>query len=472
VRTRLLRRAGALLAGLALLAGCGSAIAGTPTRDASGNGAATGPSGPKANPPAANLTVVGDAHTEWDVQAENTIADLYAYYRAIFPKDFPGKTFAPASQLVSYDSTDKSAKECDTSVYQSVNAAYDPSCNSISWDRGVLMPQMARDVGNLAVPTILAHEMGHLVQHLLGVSYAGKTVVMLEQQADCYAGSYWRWVADGNSKYYDLNQGDGMRQVLTAMMHTADPVGMTAAAAQAHGSGFDRTLAFSLGYTNGATRCNQIDQQEVDQRIKETGFTTLPKNFDNVPVDASFLGIVTDTVNTFFGQQVPNYRKPTLETFDGATAPSCAGQPGSFPVTYCGATNTVSYNAAELQRIATPTKGFDSTNGDFSAVLLVVSRYGLAALNPTGNTTPTGDNAGLRALCYAGAWANWMRSPQGPKKLQLSPNDLDKAVYEVMSSSLPASDGNGKTGTVVIDQVQAFYIGVVQGMTTCFDNYS
>lgn len=431
-----------------------------------------GPNGRKADAPTADVKVDDDANTEWDVQAKDTIADLYDYYGSIFQKDFH-KEFTPAKQLKSYDSSDSKAKVCGRSLYKDVNASYNPLCDAIVWDRGKLLPDMGATVGPLGAPTILAHEMGHLVQARLGYRVTNQAQLLTaEQQADCYAGAYWRWVADGNSKYYDLSQNKGMREVLSAILYTGDPVGLSPEAMGAHGSAFDRAFALSLGYTNGAVRCSQIDDAEVTDRITSTGFTVVPKNYGNVTVDKSLVDKVTATLDSYFTQRFPGYHKPQIKEFDGDKGPDCPGGAATFPVGYCASDNTVTYNLAELKRLATPTKGFASTNGDFTSMMLLASRYGLAAQATTGGQV-TGDQAGLRALCYAGTWAAWMRKPQGPDRLSLSPNDLNKAVYAVMTSPLPASDATGATSTRVIDQVQALYLGVIYGQTErCYDFYS
>ncbi|MGI8418517.1 MAG: hypothetical protein ACR2P2_20425, partial [Nakamurella sp.] len=78
---------------------------------------------------------------------------------------------------------------------------------------------------------------------------------------------------------------------------------------------------------------------------------------------------------------------------------------------------------------------------------------------------------GLRGLCYAGTWASWMKKPQGSKGLHLSPNDLNKAVYEVVTSPPAAGDVNSATSTTMLDQVQALNIGVVYDIRRCFDFY-
>lgn len=471
-----LRSVIALVAGTLLLTGCSNLIAGEATKIGSTLGQSKtsppdGPSGRKANAPAPDIKVDDDANTEWDVQAKDTIADLYDYYGSIFEKDF-GKKFTPAKQLKSYDSSDPKATICNRSLKGDVNASYNPMCDAIVWDRGKLLPDMGATVGPLGAPTILAHEMGHLVQARLGFKVTNQAELLTaEQQADCYAGAYWRWVADGNSKYYDLSQGKGMREVLTAIMYTGDPVGLSPEALNAHGSAFDRAFAMSLGYTNGAVRCSKIDDKEVTDRITETGFTYVPKNYGNLPVDQSLVDKVTATLDSYFAERFKGYRKPTIKAFDGEQGPECGGAPSTFPVGYCAADNTVTYNLAELKRLATPTKGFASYNGDFSSMLMLASRYGLAAQATTGGQV-TGDQAGLRALCYAGTWAAWLHEG-AHGGLKLSPNDLNKAVYAVMNSSLPAADATGATSTRVIDQVQALYLGVIYGQTTrCYEFYS
>ncbi len=458
-----------------MLTGCATAVSGQAIKVGAASGTtsstsdAPGPNGPKAGVAPADVAVVNDGRTQSDTLAKDTIEDLYDYYGQIFQKDF-GKSFTPAKALISYDSNVKNGPTvCGRSLYQSVNASYNPCADTIVWDRGQLLPDLTKAVGILAAPTVLSHEMGHLVQNRLGVRT--DDVLLLEEQADCYAGSYWRWVADGNSKYFDLNQTAGVRMVLSAMMSTGDPVGTTTSTADAHGSGFDRSYSFTLGYSNGALRCSQITSAEVKARITETGFTVLPTNFGNVPITDKFLAQIAVVANTYFGQTLTGYREPKLTSFQGATGPACNGTPTAFPVGYCPATNTISYNLAELARIGTPTAGFKSTNGDFSAVLILLSRYGLAAQATTGGTA-TGNQSGLRGLCYAGSWASWMRTARGPDKLRLSPNDLNKAVYEVLASPIPAGDANGASSATVIDQVQALYIGVVSGAGKCFDFYS
>lgn len=488
------RRAAAplmLVLAAALLTGCATAVAGTPVAAGTQQGTGTPPAVPAMPPdsgvpdsavglkpgvPTAQLAVTDDQHTDADNLAKDTLADLIAFYTDAFPQDF-GKRFVPPAHYLSYDSRDRSARVCHHSLYQEPNAAYvQPGCDTVVWDRGVFLPEMVSTVGVLSVPTVLAHEMGHRVQYLLGFDDSENTVLVSEQQADCYAGAYWRWVNDGNSTYFNFNQTAGMRQVLTAMINLRDPTGtqpgeQDGTGQGAHGDAFDRTFAYLLGFADGAKRCRRIDQKAVDARVSESPFSQIPNptTAGNLSLTDDVLATVAGTVNSFFGRSAPGYQSPTLRPSRGSA--SCDGSTVSTPVDFCPTSNTVTYDLAELQRIGTPTAGFTSFNGDLSAIILMVSRYGLAA-QAGGTASVTGNTAGLRALCYAGAWASWMRQPRGPKKLKLSPSDLDKAVYEIINSPLAGSDANGATTTMIVDRLQAFNVGVTTSLDTCNGYYA
>lgn len=465
-------RTASIAALLLLVAGCGSVVSGVAVQDSSVatvEGGTEAPSGLKEGAPKPTLEA-NDSSTsnKYDVLALSTIEDLYTFYSTEMPKEFD-KKFTPAKVLQSYDSTASSAKFCGRSVKGQVNAFYSSQCDGIAWDRGELMPTLEKDVGILSVPTVLAHEMGHLVQNRLGVPRT--SVILLEQQADCYAGAYWRWVSEGNSKYFTFSPTSGMRGMLAALQYVADPAGVTKETAGAHGSAFDRVFAATLGFTDGAKRCNTITQEEIDQRIKQSGFSQIPKKNGNLDVSDELIADVAKTLDIYFGQTVPGYQAPALTKFDGESAPACSGVAQAGPVVYCPATRTISYNLTQLQEIGKPSGSWSVAKGDFSAMILLASRYAIAALAGSGVRVdaPAG---GLEALCYAGTWANWLRAPQGPKNLALTPNDLDKAVLQVITSPLAASDVNGTSSGSVLAQIQSFNIGVIYDIRACFDFYS
>ena len=122
----------------------------------------------------------------------------------------------------------------------------------------------------MAVTMVLAHEYGHAVA---APGRPGRRATRrrwsAEQQADCLAGVYMRWVAEGNSPRFTLSTGDGLNNLLAAMIAFRDPL-LTESDAEVgedeHGSAFERVSAFQFGFTDGAASCAAIDLEEIDQR--------------------------------------------------------------------------------------------------------------------------------------------------------------------------------------------------------------
>lgn len=420
--------------------------------------------------PPIDLNIQNMTSEDSDIVAAAALEDLFHFYEESFQADF-GIDFARPKDLISYDSREEGTV-CDMPTLDYVNAFFAPYCDTVAWDRGVMLPDMMADIGVLAPAVILSHELGHSVQWQLG-QWDSISTITAEQQADCYAGSFWRWVEEGNSQYFKFNQSEGIRQLLLTLLAAKDPPLMRADVEangneDAHGNGFDRTFAGTLGYANGAVRCSQIDDAEIAKRGQQFPFDDAVYQFGNVDITTAVISGILATVDEYFTETQPGYVAPKLVMYAGHTPPTCAGVQEPFPVAYCPDDNTVSYQLAELKKIGTATGGWSSANGDFSALVLLVSRYALAAMH-AGNAPITGGNAGLQALCYAGTWANWMRTPHGD--YQLSPNDLDKAIYEIVSSPTAASDVSGETNAPIIDRVQALGYGVTTTISECFKEY-
>ena len=87
-----------------------------------------------------------------------------------------------------------------------------------------------------------------------------------EQQADCFAGVYLRWVAQGRSPRFTMNTTDGLDHVLAGGITLRDPVDEPGNAPGAHGSALDRVGAFQEGFDGDATTCGAIDKEEIARR--------------------------------------------------------------------------------------------------------------------------------------------------------------------------------------------------------------
>jgi predicted metalloprotease len=436
-----------------------------------------GPSGLKPGVATADLPVRGTDHGPMDQLATDALSDITGFWSQALPQDFH-KQFQPIRTLVSYDADGPSTQVCGGQSSQGVeNAFYCPADDSVNWDRGQLLPTLNQMFGPMAVVTVFAHEMGHAVQYRLGSVNQTTPTIVKEQQADCYAGAFMNWVAQGKAPHFRLSTGDGLNQVLATMMFIRDEVGTTSEDVEAHGSAFDRVTAFQFGFTDGPKRCNQISNREVQQRITELGFTSGAAVDDNVPVDAQTLLLLAESLNAAFKQNPATQHPPQLQDNGG----TCANGVSTPPATYCSADNTIALDTGTLTKLAQLPPGDrlgvggNGSLGDFAAFAEIASRYALGVQKQL-KIPLTDANAGLRTACLTGAWAGVTRHrfANGPKQqLLLGPGDLDEAVAELLSpNSLIAADVNGTKVRAGFARVEAFQVGFLQGSNTCTTRFS
>jgi len=422
----------------------------------------------------ASLPVGDYAGTDMDKLAVNAVSDISDFWTQAMPTDF-GRPFAPIAKLTSFDASGANVQVCRENSQGVENAFYCPVDDSVSWDRGTLLPVLNNMFGPMAVVTVFAHEMGHAVQYRLGSVNATTATIVREQQADCYAGALIRWVADGNAKHFQISTGDGLNQVLATMMFIRDQVGTTAVDPQAHGSAFDRVTAFQFGFEDGPVRCDKIDNAEIRRRITELGFTQASFVDNNVPVDDATLELLGQSLNAAFKRNGP--RPPAFVSSGGGRCATGAGTP---PTSFCPDDNTIAVDQDALNRLAAlppnDVLGVSDTGlGDFAAFAEVASRYVLAVQRSL--RIPLDDrNAGLRTACLTGAWAGVIRHrfTDGPaQQLLLGPGDLDEAVAELLSpNSLIAADVNGARVPAGFARVSAFQVGFLQGSKVCTTQFS
>jgi predicted metalloprotease len=445
-------------------------VAGLPATD--------GPSGLRNGVADAQVSVDNTDGSETDKLAAATVVDVNEYWKTRFPIDFNGKQFEPVHRLLSYDSNGAPMQACRQNTAGLANAFYCPSDDSISWDRGELLPDLARSYGQIAVVTVLAHEMGHAVQQKLGpasnVTQATPTIV-LEQQADCYAGAFLRSVAENKAAHLRLSTGDGLSSALATLFAVRDAIGGSATAKSAHGNAFDRVTAFQFGFSAGPTRCAQIDVNEIRQRITEMPFatSTAQASGGNIAINDASIKAVQEGLKEAFKDT--GAALPTLTT----TTVSCKDARPTKPVSYCPSTNTVAVDMNGLVAIGTPPRRGQAGNGigDFAAFAEVASRYVLSVQKAVGLPLDNA-TAGLRTACLVGAWTNLnMATPANNRAhvgtLSLTAGDLDKAVAELLSNgSVIASDVNGNKVPSGFARVEAFRVGFLSGSGPCTEKFS
>jgi predicted metalloprotease len=480
LRTSALRSALALTAALVTalpLAGCATQVTGNAravgeidTRSVGGKPVTDGPTGPREGVPDAQLSYENGDSGPMDRLAINAVSDIYEYWTEQLPANFDGTKFEPLQRLVSYDSEGTAVKICEQSTAKLVNAFYCGKDDSISWDRGQLLPKLDKQFGPMAVVTVLAHEMGHAIQfRLLEKSNIDQTTptIVKEQQADCYAGTFFAHVADGKAKHFQLNSGEGLNRILATMFFIRDPAGLSANTRGAHGLAFDRVFAFQEGYTKGPRRCAEMDSDEINKRIaekKRDEQDEATKGEAPITEDRVFAAFRKSLEQAFQGNDVslPQIRD------DGAR---CDNGEATSPATYCPDENVVSIDIDKLKKIATPPKraqepGADGAGiGDFAAFAEIASRYALAVQKGLGGSLE-GEDAGLRTACLTGAWAGFVDKPGPP--IRLAVGDLDEAVAELLQdNSLIAADVKGNQTPIGFARVEAFRLGYFQGAPRC-----
>ncbi|UMP06934.1 neutral zinc metallopeptidase [Amycolatopsis sp. EV170708-02-1] len=424
-----------------------------------------GPSGVKPGAPDAGLPVDGGDGGEIDRLAANAVADVQRYWREQSPAAFNRK-FEPIATLVSYDSTGSGRTICGASTAGLVNAFYCSLNDVVAWDRGELLPMFKESIGETAVLAVLAHEVGHALQFRLGLARETPSIVK-EQQADCYTGAYFRWVAEGRSPAFQVSTGQGLNEVLTTLFQIRDSAGVTFSDDGAHGNAFDRVSAFQFGFADGPARCQRIDVAEIASRSTQGIGSTEGAEAEEQNLrldDRQAMKDLTDSL---------------LRAFKLAAAPprltagvDCGATTVDSLASYCSESNQITLDLDGLVRIGTPPqRGGEGGIGDFAAFAEVASRYTLA-VQQEGGFRLDGPAAARRTACLTGYWASTIVAGKG-STLSLSPGDLDEAIAEMLArDSLIAADVRGEALAAGFARVEAFRVGFASGrQETCGNTY-
>lgn len=440
-------------------------VAGMPATD--------GPSGLRPNAPKPSRTVTNTDGGAIDLLAVQSVSDVEDYWGSGAYRDAFKRNFTPVAKLISWDSRRSSdaVSFCGETTSGLVNAAFCPVDRSIGWDRGVLLPSLKKTYGDMAVTMVLAHEYGHSVQHQAGLNSPNTPVLVAEQQADCFAGAYMNWVAQGHSRRFTLSTGNGLNTLLASMIAFRDPLmsGRRAAAGGGeHGSAFERISAFQFGFAEGPGTCMDIDVDEVTRRRGDLPVELQRNQTGNWPVSQTSVKSVIAAMNILFKPA----NRPRL-SFDSSAATKCPDAKATPPVSFCPATNTVGVDLPALKQLGAPTDGQAGLTGDNTAYSVLISRYLLAVQQQAGLPLDTA-NAGLRTACLTGVattkLALQVNTPDG-NTVALTAGDLDEAVAGLLTNGLAASDVNGRTAPAGFARIDAFRTGVLGDQHVCLNRF-
>ncbi len=478
---RPLRVLGALTATVAAvtLSGCANTVHGKALSvfddpfKVGGLQAVDGPTGlrPNADKPTRKVTD-GDG-SKADEIAVQSVSDLEVFWDNAFPDTFKGP-FKPVKELISWDSNSYYGEFCGESTEGQINAAYCETDNTIGWDRGVLLPSLRQANGDMAITMVLAHETGHAVQKLAHLNKKRTPALVAEQQADCFAGVYLRWVAEGNSPRFTLSTGDGLNNLLAAMISFRDPLLSEEDyydTENEHGSAFERISAFQFGFTDGPSSCAAITAAEVAARRGDLPVELPANETGELPVTEESTRSIIDAMNILFKPKEP----PAL-TFDAASAAQCPDARPSTPASYCPASNTIAVDLPGLQKIGTSIEGDEHLlmQGDNTAYSVLVSRYMLALQHQHGGLTLDNAEAALRTACMTGVatakLSKEVSTPDG-NTVGLTAGDIDEAISGLLTNGLVASDVNGETVPAGFSRIDAFRIGVIGDQDRCIKRF-
>ncbi len=437
--------------------------------------AVDGPTGLRPVAKAPSRDVENSDGSEIDELAASSISDIEDFWETVYPETF-GEAFTPIETLTSWDSDGYQSREfCREDTYGLVNAGFCFLDDTIGWDRGELLPALRDNFGDIAVTNVLAHEYGHAISRQAKVNKKNTPTLVAEQQADCFAGAYMRWVAEGNSDRFTLSTGDGLNSLLAAVISFRDPLlseDEYASDANEHGSAFERITAFQFGFTDGAASCPAIDADEITQRRGDLPVELQQDQTGEWPVSEESVKAIVEALATLFSPaDPPNLRLDTDATKD------CPDARPSPPVSYCPATNTIAVDMSELETFgARSGQGGNGgeLSGDNTAYSVLVSRYMLAIQHERGGVPLDNAEAALRTACLTGVATTKMTeavTTSDGNTVALTAGDLDEAVSGLLTNGLAASDINGETVPSGFSRTDAFRTGVLGDEDRCFKRF-
>ncbi|HEY0000515.1 MAG TPA: neutral zinc metallopeptidase, partial [Actinoplanes sp.] len=413
---------------------------------------ATGPS-PSAGPSTAVTASPNDV-------VIRSVKDVERFWTAHYPALSGGGAFKPIQGGLNPYTETKLPPACgeQQSAYQP-NAFYCPDGDFIAWDAQTLIPQLQQQFGPLLVGVVLAHEYGHAVQTRLGLS--DQPTVVLEQQADCFAGAWMADVLAGRSQAFTGVTPAQLDNTVAGLLLLRDQPGTPAQAAEAHGNAFDRIRALQDGVDKGAATCAAYRAENLP--VTEVPFTTQQEaaTGGDLPY-AEAVTSLTEDAQGYWSRAYPELAgtpwqtlpvQPFTDAPPSCTEPDPAAGGSAF---YCKAGDFVTFDSGRLG----PQLYRDI--GDNAVGMLLGDLFARAAQDRRGQSTS--DRAGqLTVDCLAGSWTNDQLKRQPGEGLTLSPGDLDEAVAALLAFGRAGEEA----GTSAFDRIASYRNGVLQGLSAC-----
>ena len=308
---------------------------------------------------------------------------------------------------------------------------------------------LLRRFGPLGLAAVVAHEYGHAVQRRL--EHLDVPPILRELQADCFAGA---WLGSLRAQPTPSFSPDDHQLALPLVAVTTlrDRLGTDPAAAEAHGSGFDRLLALLDGIDRGESRCLEYRQRPPALTAQSFLSDTDRANSGEQPFHVTLPSAAGD-LNDHYSQvaAAAGERWVPLRLELASTAGCAQGpQPSAEqPIVTCGDNSVV----AAVQFL-----GGTAALGDMALAAELGRQWALAATRLAPRTLPPTQ---ATMECLTGYWVGTLH-PNAPnraatRQLRLSPGDLDEVAVAILTSSSPAP----------LDRLRAFHRGFTDGLAAC-----
>ena len=428
----------------------------------------------------------GPRHPDYDGYLTAALKDIQDFWADAYPEAYNSQwTPLAGTVYAAYPSRQDPIPACTrgnvgTSTYEQIRAGtafYCPFGDFMAYDDDDRLPVMVDQLGREAVAVALAHEFGHAVQARAGEF--DQPIVLLEQQADCFAGAWVAHVASGGSDLIAFDDR-AVSAGLIAMITVADPILTDGtnplATANAHGTGFDRVGAFQDGFLGGVTRCTTFFTENRAANLIDLAFEPDDPNGGNLPLvdpgpidaDTGPVDIVTlipagldQYWTALLAANDVSFTPPTFTPFSAdGELPSCSAvDPASWPrsIVYCPDDNTIYWDQDYAAALA-------NDQGDMAVGYLMSNAYSEAVQTALASLQ-AGEPRALLDACLTGVWVAWTIPKVEGRKLYLSAGDLDEAVITAIILSDPTTDTNVHGSA--FEAVDAFRTGVLGGLQEC-----
>jgi predicted metalloprotease len=401
------------------------------------------------------------ANTDANATVTKALKDVERFWTTAFPTVGDGQKFQPVQGGYHPYTETKPPPACgDSPAEYQPNAFYCPAGDFIAWDAQNLIPQLQTNFGPLLVGVVLAHEYGHAVQTRLGVG--DLPTVVLEQQADCYAGAWLTDALAGRSTAFPKVTPRQLDTTVGGILRLRDQPGTSATDPQAHGNAFDRIRAVQDGVEKGVRTCAAYRPSNLP--VTEIQFQTPQDqaNGGDLPYQQAVRDLGADaqsywakTFPKLAGRQWADLR---VVPFDPSSPPDCANPDESAggSAFYCRDGDFAAFDSVRLG------PELYQNFGDNAIGMLIGDLFARAAQDRRGASTQ--DRAGQLAVdCLAGSWTNSLLLRSPGEGLTLSPGDLDEAVAALIAFGRAGDD----SGPSAFDRIGAYRDGVLQGAPSC-----